>query len=472
MIKENVMKDPVKAREREQRELTRRIVQRDKPKGRFYALLVFLVVVLIHVVDEITSNVSGYVQSSIVTEFFVNGMGMSYNDGLATMSSFTIVTGLTALISPFYKTLSDKYGRKPFLVFNTFCFGVGLFICFLAPNYWVYLIGVTVTTFFTGHDMQVLYVLEAAPSKYRTTFYGITKCIGTPGLVLVPLFRDHFMGNDPTKWRLVFLMCVLPVMLAVIVSFLFSRETDVFLDQRIRYLETPAEARKQEKDAAESKSRQKSGIPGAVKYILHQNGDIKWLFLANIIFYIAASGFSSYYESLMYTNGMQTSEITQALYVYPFVFAAIIGISGFVGDHFGRRRVVSIMNIGAVLGFILFLFACRNHWTPLMVGALYGIYLGCYWTASDYMMVMASEKAPTALRASVMATLNLLYILSMGLGLITVIFLMSILPLSSACLIITVPFVLVSELILLTKVSDTRGADLNAVGKEADPAEN
>ena len=107
-----------------------------------------------------------------------------------------------------------------------------------------------------------------------------------------------------------------------------------------------------------------------------------------------------------------------------------------------------------------------------MVGALYGIYLGCYWTASDYMMVMASEKAPTALRASVMATLNLLYILSMGLGLITVIFLMSILPLSSACLIITVPFVLVSELILLTKVSDTRGADLNAVGKEADPAEN
>ena len=101
MIKENVMKDPVKAREREQRELTRRIVQRDKPKGRFYALLGFLVVVLIHVVDEITSNVSGYVQSSIVTEFFVNGMGMSYNDGLATMSSFTIVTGLTALISPF-----------------------------------------------------------------------------------------------------------------------------------------------------------------------------------------------------------------------------------------------------------------------------------------------------------------------------------------------------------------------------------
>ena len=120
---------------------------------------------------------------------------------------------------------------------------MGLFICFLAPNYWVYLIGVTVTTFFTGHDMQVLYVLEAAPSKYRTTFYGITKCIGTLGLVLVPLFRDHFMGNDPTKWRLVFLMCVLPVMLAVIVSFLFSRETDVFLDQRIRYLETPAEVR-------------------------------------------------------------------------------------------------------------------------------------------------------------------------------------------------------------------------------------
>lgn len=109
-----------KRKEKEQKELTRLRKINQKPETAKYIKWIFVLVILVHVIDEIASNCAAYVQSSVVNDFFVVGQGMTYENGLAVLASFSGVTLLLQLVAPFYKSLADRFGRKPFLVINTY----------------------------------------------------------------------------------------------------------------------------------------------------------------------------------------------------------------------------------------------------------------------------------------------------------------------------------------------------------------
>ena len=78
----------------------------------------------------------------------MNAKGLDFNTGLATYSAMTAPLYVLMVITPFYKSLADHYGRKLFLALNTFGMGVGMLICMLAPNPVVYLMGVGVINFY------------------------------------------------------------------------------------------------------------------------------------------------------------------------------------------------------------------------------------------------------------------------------------------------------------------------------------
>ena len=121
-----------KRNEKEQKELTRLRKINQKPETAKYIKWVFILVILVHVIDEIASNCAAYVQSSVVNDFYVAGQGMTYENGLAVLASFSGVTLLLQLVAPFYKSLADRFGRKPFLVINTYGMALGLGLCFVS----------------------------------------------------------------------------------------------------------------------------------------------------------------------------------------------------------------------------------------------------------------------------------------------------------------------------------------------------
>ncbi len=104
---------------REEKELLRRQRQlhSDAPKGYIAYLLVVLSIV--YIVDEITSAICSSIQSEVVMDFFLRGMVMDFNAGLATLNAMTLPLYSMILLMPFYKAQADRYGRKPFLVLNT-----------------------------------------------------------------------------------------------------------------------------------------------------------------------------------------------------------------------------------------------------------------------------------------------------------------------------------------------------------------
>lgn len=194
-------------------------------------------------VDEVTSCINVQVQSSVVTEFFVRPGNLPYNEAMAKFSAVKLISYVLMLLVPFYKSLADRFGRKPFLVFNTVGMGVGLLLAFLSPNVIVYFIGFGIMQFFIMHDMQIVYLYEVAPKEKRATIYGMIKGISSLSIVLIPILRAAVMGDDADRWRGVYLF---PAMIAIAVSvftFIITRESKAFLTQRIEYLEQPYDKR-------------------------------------------------------------------------------------------------------------------------------------------------------------------------------------------------------------------------------------
>ena len=467
------MKTVQQIERRDLKELDRRRKQKAQKFYPAYLLVLCVVVTLIHVVDEIATNLGNMVQSSVVNEFFVLGLGQTYNEGLATMGTLSLVVGQLSLIAPFYKSLADRFGRKMFLVLNTFGFGVGLFICFISKNFLLYAVGLAVINFFIAHDMQVVFILETAPKDKRATIYGLTKCLGTVGLVLVPVLRRVFLDADATNWRPLFMIPGILALIVGVVGLLFIRESKVFVDSRIEHLEKPYEERhpakvkltKEEKKALK-KSQRKAGVFPAVKYLFTHNKDLRWLTIAYMILSVAMVPMSQYYESIMTTGGMTTAQVTDAQFVYPFGFAAIIMLGGLIGDKFGRKRTSLVTGIVSMISFCMFVYGACHGWNSYFIGVLYSLFLGGYWTCMDYLTLMVTEKVPTDVRGSALGAFSLLQFAGVGVGmggLLGGLAAFNTAFVGTICAFIAVPAMVISLLIAITMVKETMGADLHNV---------
>ena len=131
----------------EERLLTKYKKQLERITVPSYLVYMLFILSMVYIIDEITSNIYNSLQSDMITEFFVNGMGLEFNTGLATYSAMTAPLYAIMLITPFYKSLADKFGRKLFLALNTFGMGVGMFVCMLAPNPVIYICGIGIIYF-------------------------------------------------------------------------------------------------------------------------------------------------------------------------------------------------------------------------------------------------------------------------------------------------------------------------------------
>lgn len=463
------MKTTEKILDSERRELSRLSKMQGRSTGSKYFFILLVLIAVVNILDEVTSNLTVTVQSSFVTEFFVNnpfmGKYYSYEDGLAFHSGIGVFTYVLGIFTPFYKALADKWGRKPLFVLSTLGMAVGLLIIHLSSSYIMFLVGFAVISFFMGHDIQIIYILEEAPQKHRAKIYSFLKSFGILGVILIPTLRDMLMGDDPTKWRDIFLMPALIGFVAVCLVLLLAKDTKVFISERIEYLSRPYEQRQQEKLQNKQKKeaqRNQSGVFNGVKYIF-SNKDTKMLIIAHIIFDAAMPAIALYFESAMHRAGMSTSEITKALFLVPVIYATITFLSGFIADRFGRKTTVTLFSTLCVTGYILFVAGILKGWNPYLIGSLAGLYQGSYWIGRDYMNVMMTEKVPTDIRASVVGAEGLLVIIGLAVGYLSTILGMMAMSIWWACLAVAVPTVAVAAAIFTLKVKETKGVNLEEI---------
>ena len=459
---------------REQRELEKLTVLKKKGRSTGYFWILFVIIILVNMLDEVSSSTGNTVTTNMIEDFFVRnpffGKFYTLEEGIAVNSLLGIATGIIAFLAPFYKVLGDRIGRKPLFVISTFGMAFGMVLVYISRNYWVYLLGATFISFFLGHDMQILFVLEEAPSDKRTTLYSIAKSLGIFGTMAIPVLRNFLMGNDGTKWRNIYGIPGFLGLLFVVLVILFVKETSVFIERRSAYLSVPRaqrleQARLEKEAAKEKKSSRKAGIIPAIRYIFSHR-QLRSLMIAQIVFCTAMIAISSYYQPIMNDAGMSTEQITQALVAYPIVFGILTMSSGFISDKLGRKKTITGFSAVALLSYIAFLVSAYTGAAPILVGVFYALYIGAYWIGKDYIEIMMTENTPTDIRASVMAAANFVYMGGTAIGYFVILIGIQFLPLWLPCLITIVPGLTVATFLVATRVKETKGIDYATIEDE------
>ena len=458
--------DPI----REQRELQRLEREARRPKGAYYLLFTMIVLTIIYIVDEITSNVNSAMQPYALFDLFNitsrNVNAPEYKTAINTVAPWQVASNLFLIVTPFYKALSDRFGRRLFLMINTVGMGVGMLIVMTSHSVVQYILGMLFMMFFTPNDMQVLYIMETAPKEKRATYSFVAKGIALISVSLIGVLSRMFLKEDvPASWRMVYLI---PVAVAIVVgasSYLLMRETPVFVEQRRSFLSLTEEERQAKAQAdAQSGAAEQGGVFHALKFIF-KNRQLRWILIAGFLFF-ATTFYTSYYATVL-EGAMATELVALALIIYPLVNGVVTIISGFFSDRLGRKKACVILGGLALVGLLLFVLSCRLHWGPVAAGIAYGCSIGGLWSMSDTLILtMPAESSPSGMRASVMGTISVMIGAGMFIGQALFIVLQNFVSMDLLFLCICVPFMAVSLLVLMTRVKETRGVDLDAVTAE------
>lgn len=454
-------------KEKELRQLSKLKAEAARKKPLHYIGFAMVVLTIIYIVDEITSNMNAAMQPYVLFDLFNitsrNVNSPEYTSAFNVVAPIQVFSNLLLIITPFYKALSDKYGRKLFLMLNTIGMGLGMCIVMTAQNVVWYILGMLFMMFFTPNDMQVLYIMETAPKEKRATYSFIAKGIALVSVSLIGVFSRMFLRETvPSSWRMVYLIPVVSALVIGFLSYFFMRETPVFVEQRIGYLSlTDAEREQKKKEDKANGTSEEGGVFKAIRFIF-TNRQLRWILIAGFIFF-ATTFYTSYYATVL-EGAMSTDMVSTALVIYPFFNGLVTILSGFFSDKLGRKKVCLILGSLTILGLLAFVLSCRLGYGPVAAGIAYGCSIGGLWSMSDTLILtMPAESTPSGMRSSVMGTISVLIGAGMFLGQAIFIVCQNFLPMDILFMIICLPFMILSLVILLIKVKETKDADLDNI---------
>lgn len=457
---------------RKEKELQYWEKQKARPKSNTYFWYLILIIALIYAVDEIASQIGSLMQTEIANDFF------------RSESAVTLLNLLQIIAIPFqivgilYRPLADRFGRKTFLIINTFGMSLAMFIIFLSQNVFMYFFGACLIMFFIPHDMHVVYIMESAPSKSRAITYSVVKFFANMAVMLVPFLRRWLMSTA-SEWRNVYFIPAIVGIVVSLIALLCARETDAFIESRIRYLsmtEEELQAEKLRKTAQDSQG----GVIDALKFGFSHK-QLRWVFICFALAGIGVIGSMNYqailthgYAQSIYGSNakefldlVSVKEVSQALILYPIGMALSQVIMGFISDKKGRKVAAITVAVNCVVSFVIFALGARmNFLTPEIIGFFCGTFVGSYYSTNDVLIMMASESAPTNLRSSTTAAQTVVGFAGYAVGFLTNMVLALIFGdgiIGTVALCLLVPSFVVTIYALIKKTHDTKGIDLETV---------
>lgn len=456
------MKNPEKVLAKEQKQLAKLRREQGRPIPKFYPLIALAFMILLRMLDEFTTNCSSSLQSSIVTEFFVKGQGMSFQEGLSAMSLATSPMMLLSILATLVMVLSDRIGRKPMLLASGIGIAVGAVVIFVSPNFSTYLLGSVMITFFISFDMHQLYIVEVAPENKRATWQAYSSFFSQMAIVFVGVTR-LLNTNEAGElaWRNVYLLPAIVGVAVAVLLVMVIRESDVFVKQRIAHLETPLE----ERMAAGKKAQSNNGGLGKAFAFIFRNKQMLWVMLSLLLFRMAIPAFASYNESIMSTNGMSTDAVSTALIFSPIAMGFLRLSAGFASDKLGRKKASVIYGVITVVVLVAFILCVKNGAPAVVVGLLMGISSGAYWTVGDQIGLMMNESAPTNIRGSVTAAAGLLQVVVAIVAMVFAGIMIAFVDLAVFCVVYGVIVLGIATVALLIKVKETNGVNLSELDK-------
>lgn len=460
---------------RREKEIARWEKEKARPKRNYYIVYLIFIIALIYAVDEIASQIGTLMKTEIANDLFKTGNSASLLDILSGLAIPFQAVGLL------YRPLADRWGRKLFLLVNTFGMSAALLVIYLSDNIPLYFIGACIVQFFIPHDMHVVYIMESSPSKHRARIYSSIKFFANIAVMLVPYLRDKLM-TDVSEWRNVYFIPAIVGIVVCFIALMCARETDAFIESRLQHLRKTPDELEREKKEADAANKQGGLIP-ALKFAW-KHKQLKWLYIvssvANIGFIASinypivlnygyasnlfSSGAAATLEEAVATVGVTT--YTEAIFLYPLGLAIAQVIMGFISDWKGRKAAAVTTAFNCVLSYVLFSVGAYCNWNPLITGFFCGAAIGSYYSTNDVIIMMIGESAPTNLRSSAMSAQYIVTAVGFVLSFVlSMPFTLTIgnTAMAACCFALLVPGFTAALVLLIKKTHDTTGIDMDTV---------
>lgn len=462
-----------KAQLKKEKEIRKWEKQQARPKGKTYFWYLVLIIALIYAVDEIASQIGTLMKTEIANDLFQSE------------SSVTILNLLQVVAIPFqiigllYRPLADRYGRKLLLIVNTFGMGIAMFVIFLSQNVFMYAIGACMILFFVPHDMHVVYIMESSPAKKRAITYSVIKFFANMAVMLVPILRRLLM-HSASEWRNVFLIPAIVGIIVSLIALLFARETDAFIESRLRYLRMTEEELKAEEEAKKKEQNAQGGLVAALKFGM-KHKQLRWVFICFALAGIGCIGSLDYQTIMTYCyaesvhggitdeflNLVSVNQVTQALILFPIGSAIAQVIMGFVSDLKGRKAAAITVASVCLASFVGFTLGAKfNLLNPSIIGFLCGAFVGSYYSTNDVLIMMASESAPTNLRSSTSSAQTVVGFAGYALAYavyVPVTMALGNQSITTVAFCLLVPSFIITLIALIKNTHETKGIDLDTV---------
>ncbi len=453
-----------KIKAREAKELVLRRKQSGVHLAKGYIIILMIVLMLAYVADEMTTNITGTLQSNIIFDFFKtqDPSSEAFTKGLSSFASLGMMLMPFYFILPFYKALADKFGRRPFLIINTAMMGVSMVIIMFAQSWTMFIVGYVILQFFIPNDIHSLYLMENAPAKHRVKFSLGAKAIAILAISSLGLLRMAFLvEGDVSSWRNVYIVPIIIALAVALVVIFLAKETPQFVKNRVDYLEKGYEERTKE-EAINKEASKKTGVFVAMKFAF-KHKQLRWLIISAVFFGFAAVC-PGYYTSIMAQGGVSTEQVSYMIITYPFIYSATTFLGGFISDKFGRKVMTVLYAILSVTALTAFVLLSNVINSGVVLGIIYGVYIAGLWTATDAMYyVIPQESSPTHLRASCVAVIVLTSVVGGLVAMVLMTILVSLIPLQIAVVAFTAFAMIGSMSIFIPKVKETKDVDLTTV---------
>ena len=413
-----------KRRAREMREKERLIREKNKPLLAGYASLFLFVITLVYFTDEIATNIGKFMELDVTVFFF--GSETAANASAVrslTLSLISVISGVSMILRP----LADRFGRKIFLFIYTLGMGIAMIIIAGSNHVAGWAFGTLLIQMCIPHDMQQVYIQECAPKEKRGSYFFGIKGLATLSLMIVPILRVILNVNGKIEnFKIVYAIIGGFGILAALLAAFLVRESDVYVDARLKYLETGDEEREQMRREKADEAKRGGLISGFV--YCFKNKQLRCILISFGVVMLSYVLTDNYVTILscghLIKNGVEVSSAayesvkylaTQAVMTYPVGCGFIVLLPGFISDKFGRKKAAVLFGALALVLYALFYFGSISGWNAYVLGAFIGMACGAVWSCGDLLLLMVTESSVTNMRVSanavVLMTGGMLYML-------------------------------------------------------------
>ncbi|MGN0379548.1 MAG: MFS transporter [Butyrivibrio sp.] len=318
--------------------------------------VIVILIVIVQFADSYQSDLFTKLQSFFITEYFVEGKGMTFNASAGLLNGIMLPCYIISALAPLARTLADKFGKEKIIICNFIILTAGLFTCIAADNVIVFAVGNAVVTFGTSLDIQYLYIAEDIPEKRRGLVRGIAAAVGAAASMFLPVCRNYFVGRRGNNWRILYqigiLICLITIFMVMVGSFFSHRQS-----------ERPV------------KKQQNNDIK--LKELITGN---KKLLILLMIMGIATAGVTYYNEPLLTYNHCSEKFINTVLIIQPAVTFLLMLLIGAASDRIGRRKTTLSCIILTVASLIIYVISIKHFPNAVLAGICWGIMISAYFS--------------------------------------------------------------------------------------------